>query len=93
MCYPIYPPCHIQSQAFTHIWKNNTTSTKKNSSTYSINVHTYNHVLQSMLGQPAVEKYGDKEVPQGRPEDLKTDMRACLGDVHQVINVLIYFHL
>lgn len=31
---------------------------------------TYDHVLQRVLGQPAVEKHGDEQVPKRRPEDL-----------------------
>lgn len=30
----------------------------------------YNHVFQGMLGQPAVQKHRDEQVPQGRPEYL-----------------------
>lgn len=36
---------------------------------------TYNHVLQRMLGQPAVEKHGDEQVPKRWPEDL-----WCVGE-------------
>lgn len=39
---------------------------------------TYNHVLQRMLGQPAVEKHGDEQVPQRWPEDL-----WCWGEVRR----------
>lgn len=31
----------------------------------------YDHVLQRMLGQPAVQKHGDEEIPQRRPEYLR----------------------
>lgn len=31
---------------------------------------THDHVLQSVFGQPAVQKHGDEQVPQGRPEYL-----------------------
>lgn len=30
----------------------------------------YDHVFQGVLGQPAVQKHGDEQVPQGRPEYL-----------------------
>lgn len=36
---------------------------------------TYYHVLQRVLGQPAVEKHGDEQVPKRRPEDL-----WCVGE-------------
>lgn len=36
---------------------------------------TYDHVLQRVLGQPAVEKHGNEQVPKGRPEDL-----WCVGE-------------
>lgn len=36
---------------------------------------TYDHVLQRVLGQPAVEEHGDEQVPKGRPEDL-----WCVGE-------------
>lgn len=36
---------------------------------------TYDHVLQRVLGQPAVEKHGDEQVPKRRPEDL-----WCVGE-------------
>lgn len=31
----------------------------------------HDHVLQRVLGQPAVQKHGDEQVPQRRPEDLR----------------------
>lgn len=36
---------------------------------------TYDHVLQRMLGQPAVEKHRDEQVPKRWPEDL-----WCVGE-------------
>lgn len=35
-----------------------------------IRFETHNHVLQSTLGQPAVEEHRDEDVPYGGPEYL-----------------------
>lgn len=35
---------------------------------------THDHVLQGALGQPAVEKHWDEDVPYRRPEDLRNVM-------------------
>lgn len=32
---------------------------------------TYKHVLQRVLGKPAIEKHGNEEMPQGWKEDLQ----------------------
>lgn len=32
---------------------------------------TYYHVFQGVLGKPAVQKNGDEQIPQGRPEYLE----------------------
>lgn len=32
---------------------------------------THNHVLQGILGQPAVQKHGNEQIPQRRPEYLQ----------------------
>lgn len=34
-------------------------------------VNTHNHILQGVLGQPAVQEHRDEEVPQRKPQDLK----------------------
>lgn len=35
---------------------------------------THDHVLQGALGQPAVEKHWDEDIPYRRPEDLRKMM-------------------
>lgn len=40
---------------------------------------THNHVLQSTLGQPAVEENRNEDVPYGGPEDLRRI--TCLAAV------------
>lgn len=43
-----------------------------------IHLGTHNHVLQSTLGQPAVEENRNENVPYGGPEDLrKNDIFSC----------------
>lgn len=32
---------------------------------------TYKHILQRVLGEPAVEKHGNEEMPKGWKEDLQ----------------------
>lgn len=36
-------------------------------------IFTHNHVLQGTLGQPAVKKHGNENVPDGRPKNLRRE--------------------
>lgn len=48
-----------------------------------IRCETHDHVLQSTLGQPAVEEHGDEDVPYGGPEYLWNVRRLAAGiDMH-----------
>lgn len=49
---------------------------------------THDHVLQGALGQPAVEKHRDEDVPYRRPEDLRNMMDHILSGCH-----VIFFRL
>lgn len=40
-------------------------------------VNTHNHILQGMLGQPAVQEHWDEKVPQREPHDLKEHRDCC----------------
>lgn len=42
---------------------------------------THDHVFQGALGQPAVEKHWDEDIPYRRPEDLKNTMDPILSHV------------
>jgi hypothetical protein len=36
---------------------------------------TYKHIFQRMLGQPAIKKHGDEEMPEGWKENLRVEMK------------------
>lgn len=60
-----------------------------------IHFGTHNHVLQSTLGQPAVEEHRDEDIPYGGPEDLRR-MRylAAAGlNVHYFDDLIMHLQM
>lgn len=46
---------------------------------------THNHVLQSTLGQPAIQENRNEDVPYGGPEDLRNnDIFSCYAAKHDL---------